>query len=90
MLLFNLYIIFKTSDYVDVLLCTFVFADMLNLTNILNNNNPLQDINFIFGVMLNVSRNILHNENVERLIDGPKQHFDLVIGEWMFTSLYCG
>ncbi|XP_026332314.1 UDP-glucuronosyltransferase 2B9-like [Hyposmocoma kahamanoa] len=66
------------------------FPNVLNITEILNNKTPLQDINFIFGMMLNLSRNILHNENVQRLIDDPSQHFDLVIGEWMFSTAYCG
>lgn len=72
--------------------CIF-FADELNFTEILNNNNknmPLNDINYITRMMLNMSEHILHNENVQSLIEDPNQHFDLVIGEWMFTSLYCG
>ncbi|NP_001182387.1 UDP-glucosyltransferase isoform X1 [Bombyx mori] len=59
----------------------------LNLNVILEGKVPKVDHGGIHLVMNAVEMNTYNNENVSRLINDPKQKFDIVIAEWMFTEI---
>lgn len=59
----------------------------LNLNVILEGKVPKVDHGGIHLVMNAVEMNTYNNESVSRLINDPKQKFDIVIAEWMFTEI---
>jgi hypothetical protein len=44
----------------------------------------------MFNLTVSLNINTYLNANVQKLINDPKEEFDLVIVEWIFTELYCG
>lgn len=43
-----------------------------------------------FKLALNITKNTLKNDAVQRLLNDPLETFDIVVAEWMFNDIYCG
>nr|QBK47173.1 UDP-glycosyltransferase UGT40AP1 [Chilo suppressalis] len=61
--------------------------DMLSL-KVMMEQQAAMSFKDIFDITLNINNMTFHNENVMKLIRDPKEHFDVVIAEWMFNELY--
>ncbi|XP_072933227.1 UDP-glucosyltransferase 2-like [Epargyreus clarus] len=48
------------------------------------------DANLIYDIMYNITRIALEDKEVQKLLHDPREHFDLVIAEWMFNDMYSG
>lgn len=48
------------------------------------------DLTNVLPKLTLLSRLTLENENVQRLLNDPKQSFDVVIAQWVLNELYSG
>ncbi|XP_030032437.1 UDP-glycosyltransferase UGT5 isoform X2 [Manduca sexta] len=62
--------------------------DTIHIKAIMDKQLNFKDRGFIFELMGNISSATVRNENVQRLLRDPKQQFDVVIAEWMFSEMY--
>ncbi|KAM3962073.1 UDP-glycosyltransferase UGT5-like [Aphomia sociella] len=67
-----------------------ILSDLLNLQNQMNNGDILEDLTGLFAFIRNMANHTFHNENIQKFIQDPEEHFDVVIVEWLYTELYSG
>lgn len=53
-------------------------------------NNEVLSSTGALDVCFKVGKSTLENYNVQQLINDPKETFDAVIVEWLFTEIYSG
>lgn len=56
----------------------------------MNKEQDVADPREFFKFILDTQRSTVLNENVQKMLNDPKQTFDAVIAEWMFSELYSG
>ncbi|KAL4706382.1 hypothetical protein ACJJTC_018481 [Scirpophaga incertulas] len=61
--------------------------DMINIAQFFKVKQQMT-IKSLFDFMFQMHKMTFNNPNVQRLCKDPKQHFDVIIGEWMFNDLY--
>ncbi|CAH1636135.1 unnamed protein product [Spodoptera littoralis] len=64
--------------------------DIMNIKTIMNTSKFLHSIAFKMYMAINMMRHTLQLEGVNKLVADPKEEFDLVIAEWMFTEIPAG
>ncbi|XP_022815581.1 UDP-glucuronosyltransferase 2A1-like [Spodoptera litura] len=64
--------------------------DIMNIKTIMNSSKFLHSIAFKMYMVINMMRHTLQLEGVNKLLTDPKEEFDLVIAEWMFTEIPAG
>ncbi|KAL0868321.1 hypothetical protein ABMA27_007846 [Loxostege sticticalis] len=67
-----------------------VMMNKANITAIMNKEQDVADPREFFKFILDTQRSTVLNENVQKMLNDPKQTFDAVIAEWMFSELYSG
>ena len=65
-------------------------ADIINIKKLMNKETNKDDMNLMFSIMINATVNNIENPNVQQLLNDPKETFEVVISEWMFSELYSG
>ena len=48
------------------------------------------DIASLTFTMVEVAKNTVQNEEVQKLLNNPKEHFDVVIVEWLLGDVTAG
>ncbi|KPI98725.1 UDP-glucuronosyltransferase 2B15 [Papilio xuthus] len=48
------------------------------------------DQDLLFHMTVNVTKKTFENAAVQKLLNDPSEHFDVVIAEWMFNEIYSG
>ncbi|XP_075984662.1 UDP-glucosyltransferase 2-like [Anticarsia gemmatalis] len=64
--------------------------EMMNINAIMEKKVDFGDHMALFHVMTNIGRATVENPNVQKLMNDPKQEFDLVIVEWLFSEVTIG
>ncbi|KOB70242.1 UDP-glucosyltransferase [Operophtera brumata] len=65
-----------------------ILEDTMNIKAIMDKELNMKDYNFVQQLMVNISTSTIQDANVQRLLQDPKQNFDLVLGEWLFSEVY--
>ncbi|KAL0868323.1 hypothetical protein ABMA27_007847 [Loxostege sticticalis] len=65
-------------------------ADVIQLEKIMTKEIDLTDLDFVKSMMNQIANATLSNPNVKRLMEDPRERFDVVIAEWLYTELYAG
>ncbi|XP_026332313.1 UDP-glucuronosyltransferase 2B1-like [Hyposmocoma kahamanoa] len=68
----------------------FAQGDYFDIEKLLRKEVDLKDIHTLFKLMYTVSKSTLINKNIQKLLNDPKEEFDVVIAEWMFNEIYSG
>ncbi|CAK1594085.1 unnamed protein product [Parnassius mnemosyne] len=61
----------------------------LNVTALMSHQVEL-DQDRLFQLSINLTKNTLDNEAVQKLLNDASEEFDVVVAEWMFNDIYCG
>ncbi|XP_075985046.1 UDP-glucosyltransferase 2-like [Anticarsia gemmatalis] len=64
--------------------------NLLNLDDIINKQMTFDSPLIVMYIMLDMMRMTIENPNVQNLLNDPKEQFDAVIGEWMFSEAVAG
>jgi hypothetical protein len=46
------------------------------------------DFKMMLTFTMGIQNMTFHNPNVQKLCKDPKEHFDVIVAEWMFNELY--
>ncbi|KAI8437416.1 hypothetical protein MSG28_011744 [Choristoneura fumiferana] len=65
-------------------------TDLLSIQSIMDKKVDFDDTDMLFHFFTHIAELTTKNENVIKLINDPKQQFDVAITEWMFSELYAG
>ncbi|CAH2054200.1 unnamed protein product, partial [Iphiclides podalirius] len=64
--------------------------NFLNIKSIMNKESDMSANDFFFPIMDKLSLATLRHEEVLKLMNDGKQHFDVIVAEWMYNELYAG
>ncbi|XP_022836581.1 UDP-glucuronosyltransferase 2B15-like [Spodoptera litura] len=64
--------------------------DIMSIKSIMDSPMFLHSIGFMLYMMIDLNRHTIQLEEVNKLLTDPKEEFDLVIAEWMFTDIPAG
>ncbi|RVE44215.1 hypothetical protein evm_011114 [Chilo suppressalis] len=64
--------------------------NLLNIESLLKGEVDLGDTSMAMAMSDDIANHTLWNPAVQRLMMDPKEQFDVVVAEWLFTELYCG
>ncbi|CAB3238620.1 unnamed protein product [Arctia plantaginis] len=60
----------------------------LSITTLLENADIRDNRDMVRRLMLHMVSKTLENKEVQKLLSDPKEHFDVVIVEWMFSEIF--
>ncbi|CAK1594079.1 unnamed protein product [Parnassius mnemosyne] len=63
---------------------------IFNIEIVLKNQLNLKDFKFLLYATSDFANGTINHPNVQRLIQDPSEHFDVVIAEWLYSELYAG
>ena len=63
---------------------------MMSIKGIMDNEDLDMNIGFLVYMMTEITKKTTENEAVQKILNDPKEHFDVVICEWMFSDLPSG
>ncbi|CAG5042806.1 unnamed protein product [Parnassius apollo] len=63
---------------------------LFNIKTVLYNERNLKDFKFLLYVTTEFANGTINHPNVQRLIEDPREKFDVVIAEWLYSELYAG
>ncbi|XP_022815542.1 UDP-glucuronosyltransferase 2B15-like isoform X2 [Spodoptera litura] len=64
--------------------------DMMTIKSIMDRTIVVENIGFLIYMMTQVLKTAVETESVQKLLNDPKEEFDLVIAEWMFSDVPAG
>ncbi|CAH0678011.1 unnamed protein product [Spodoptera exigua] len=64
--------------------------DIMSIKTIMDSPMFLDSIGFMLYMMIDMLRHTVQIEGVNKLLSDPKEEFDLVIAEWMFSDIPAG
>ncbi|CAK1594071.1 unnamed protein product [Parnassius mnemosyne] len=64
--------------------------DDVNIQKIMEKDIDDMNLYLLFTMMKEISIKTLENPNMQKILNDPKEKFDLIIAEWMFNELYAG
>ncbi|XP_035452806.2 UDP-glucosyltransferase 2 [Spodoptera frugiperda] len=64
--------------------------DIMSIKTIMDSRISLDSMGFMLYMMVEMMRHTIQTEGVNKLLNDPKEEFDLVIAEWMFTDVPAG
>lgn len=76
--------------FLDLLKLLQFFLGAFNLTALLNNEKTVFTLDKHFVGIFNLTKGTIENDNVQKLLRDPKEQFDFIIIEYMFSDLYAG
>ncbi|XP_041982833.1 UDP-glucosyltransferase 2-like [Aricia agestis] len=59
-----------------------------SLSEQMSKKMSIKDLTKMFGLLSNITNSVMRETSVQALINDPKQHFDVVIAEWLYTDIY--
>ncbi|KAJ0172132.1 hypothetical protein K1T71_012105 [Dendrolimus kikuchii] len=66
----------------------FFNENTLDIKGVMNKQIDFTNRDFLFGMMYNLSMGTITNPNMQKLMRDPKQKFDVIVGEYMFSENY--
>ncbi|CAH1636136.1 unnamed protein product [Spodoptera littoralis] len=64
--------------------------DIMSIKSIMDSPMFLHSIGFMLYMMIDLMRHTIQLEEVNKLLTDPKEEFDVVIAEWMFSDIPAG
>uniref|UniRef100_A0A2A4J263 UDP-glycosyltransferase n=1 Tax=Heliothis virescens TaxID=7102 RepID=A0A2A4J263_HELVI len=68
----------------------FLPADAINIKKIMEKNGTMNDHSIVRTMMVQLAAKTVEHQNVKKLLEDPRENFDVVIVEWMFSDVTAG